>query len=96
MVAGYFLILIATGLRFDLRLVRRATACSIVAYLVLLGAAKWPRGLLMEVALDSVPRHHQVMVVLALLFAGIFIGQTVRHGYAIADEIAERSQRGRP
>jgi hypothetical protein len=90
MVAGYFLILIATGLRFDLRLVRWSTVAAIVAYLTLLGAAKWPSGLLKDVALESVPRHHQLMVLLALLFSGILIGQIVRHGYAIADEIAGR------
>ncbi len=92
MVVGYFLILIMTGLRFNLRLVRLATVATIAAYVFLLGAAKWPRGLLKEIEIESVPRHHQLIIVVALLFAGILIGQIVRHGYAIADDIARRWQ----
>lgn len=92
MVAGYFLILISSGLRFNLRLVRVTTVGTIAAYLFLLGAAKWPRGILKQIELETVPRHHQLMIVVALLFAGILIGQIVRHGYAIAADIAARGR----
>ena len=92
MVAGYFLILITTGLRFNLRLVRVSTLATVAAYLLLLGAAKWPRGLLKQVDLETVPRHQQLMIVLALIFSGLLIGQIVRHGYAIADEISQRQK----
>ena len=84
MVVGYFLIIMLAGLRFDLRLVRMTTIATIVAYLGLLGAVKWPIGLMKEIAIESVPRYHQVMFVVALMFAGIITGQTVRHAYAIS------------
>lgn len=92
MVAGYFLIIMLAGLRFDLRLVRITTIAAIVSYLVLLGVVKWPIGLMKEIAIESVPRHHQIMIVVALLFAGIITGQTVRHAYAIARRIVPANQ----
>ena len=87
MVGGYFLIIILTGLRFNLRLVRIATVGTVIAYVVLLGITRWPVGLLAEIGLQPVPRYHQLMMIVAFVFAGVGIGQIVRHGYVLADSI---------
>lgn len=76
-VAGYFLIVIMAGLRFDLRLVRCATACVVIGYVVLLGAARWSISLSAH-PLPIVPRYQQLVTIAALLLAGILVGQGVR------------------
>ncbi len=78
MVAGYFLIIMLTGLRFDLRLIRAITSAAVVAYVLLLGVAKWPSELAVQAGMETVPRYHQVMTVMAMLFAGSIMGQIVR------------------
>jgi hypothetical protein len=84
MVIGYFLIIMLTGLRFNLRLVRVGTACAIAGYLFLLASVRWPVGLVSDLRIESVPRYHQMMVVIALLIAGVIVGQIVRHAYAMS------------
>jgi hypothetical protein len=87
LVAGYFLIIMLTGLRFNLRLVRITTVASVVGYLVLLGVARWPGGMLKELATGTVPRYHQVMILLALVISGVIMGQIVRRAYGIAETL---------
>ena len=87
LVAGYFLILMMSGLRFDLPLVRWATGASVFGYLVVLGCAKWPIGLSKLHPLPTVPRYQQLMMVVALLLAGVVVGQWVRQ----ADQLARRA-----
>ena len=83
MVSGYFLIIMLTGIRFDLRLTRIATVAAGLSYLFLLGAARWPFGLLREIKLESVSRFHQIVTVVSIVLAGIIVGQIVRHAYQI-------------
>lgn len=84
LIAGYFLVVIMSGLRFDLRLVRWSTATTVLSYLIVLGCAKWPIGLSKLNALPSVPRYQQLMVILALLLAGVIVGQGVRQTHQLA------------
>ncbi len=92
LVAGYFLIVAMTALRFDLKLVRLATIGGMVGYLCVLGVAKWPATFGREATLDiSVPRYHQLMTLAALALTGIIIGQAVRRVRFMAEEFAQRS-----
>ncbi len=84
LIAGYFLIVMMSGLRFDLTLVRCATATTVVSYLIVLGCAKWPIGLGKINTLPSVPRYQQLMVIAALLLAGVVVGQGVRQARQLA------------
>jgi len=86
LVAGYFLIIMLSALRLDLRLIRATTIGAVGGYLVLLGAARWPMGLLKEVNLSTVPRYHQLMTVLALIFAGVIMDRLVRKAYDASDD----------
>ena len=87
MVSGYFLILMLTGVRFNLRLVRVATVVAALSYLVLLGVTRWPFGIVEEIGLKTIPRYHQVMMLVAIILAGVIVGQIVRHAYLIAGAI---------
>jgi hypothetical protein len=97
-VAGYFLILVLATLRFSLPLVWFTTAGSALAYLVVLGAAKWPERLgitrlVGETAAElRVPRYHQVITLLAILLAGVMLGQIVRRVRRLNAEFGERSR----
>ncbi|HMP80523.1 MAG TPA: hypothetical protein PKD54_13795 [Pirellulaceae bacterium] len=91
MVAAYFLI-IATGTwRLDLRWVRLSTLVCIAGYLVVLGAARWPMGILREIPMILVPRYHQGLMVTALALAGLLADQTVRQAYRLMDLPADAS-----
>jgi hypothetical protein len=97
LVAGYFLILILTTLRLSLPLIWFATAGCAVAYLCVLGCAKWPNTFgidsLTSAGVDiRVPRYHQVIVMLAIILAGVMLGQIVRRVRSLADEVAHRNQ----
>jgi hypothetical protein len=83
MVAGYFLVIALAGLRLDFWLVRWATVFSVAGYLLVLGITRWPQGLLLPVDLPAVPRYHQLMVVLALVFEGLIVGQLVRLAWGV-------------
>ena len=87
LVAGYFLIIMMAGLRFDVRLVRLTTCGAIAGYLFLLGAAKWPMGLAKINVLPTVPRYQEAMVVAALLLAGVVVGQWLRHVRKLVDDL---------
>jgi hypothetical protein len=91
LVAGYFLVLIASALRLRLSLVRCATATCIVGYLFVLGATKWSPA--MSTLADArVGRYHQLIVVVSLIFAGVILGQLVRLVPLAAAEYATRIQ----
>lgn len=97
LVVGYFLILILAALRLSLPLVWFSTAGSALAYLAVLGAAKWPDRLgitkLIGETADElrVPRYHQAITLLAIVLAGVMLGQIVRRVRRLAMELAERS-----
>ncbi len=98
LVVGYFLILATAGLRFDLTLLRCATAGVLGGYLYLLGFARWfappERAPLMRL-----PRYHQLIVVLALTLTGVILGQIIRRVHRLAEQYAARragSQGGQP
>lgn len=87
LVVGYFLIVALAGLRFSLPLVWSATCGSLVAYLFLLGYAKWfaapERNLRVE-------RYQQLIMVLAIGLSGIVLGQIVRRVRHMAEDYAAR------
>jgi K+-sensing histidine kinase KdpD len=86
MVAGYFVIVVLSGLRFSLRLVQATTVAAAVSYLSVNGYARW------FVSADIiVPRYHQIQTLLALLIVGIVVGQIVRQVRQMATEYRERS-----
>lgn len=95
MVAGYFLIIMLSGVRFNLRLVRITTVGAILGYLVLLGVARWPVGIIKEIGIETVPRYHQVMVLVAILFSGVIIGQIVRRAWLLPQSSDHSSREGR-
>lgn len=92
--AGYFLIIIMSGLRLNLAWVWIAAGGAIGGYLFVLGCTRWPFGLLLEYQLPAVPRYHQVMVGLSLAMAGVIVGQSVRHVRRIAADMVRMSQQG--
>jgi hypothetical protein len=83
LVAGYFLIIALAALRLDLWLIRWATVAAVAGYVFVLGATRWPVGLLKEIEVSSVPRYHQLMTIVALVLMGILIGQIVRLGWGM-------------
>jgi len=90
LVAAYFVVMALAALRFSLGLVRFATLGSMAGYLFLLGYAWWfPERKL------HVPRYHQLLVVLALGFTGIVLGQVIRRVHGLAKDYAARLQAGR-
>ncbi len=93
MVAGYFLIIMLTGVRFNLRLVRIATVAAAFSYLVLLGVTRWPFGIVEQIGLETVPRYHQLMMLVAIILSGVIVGQIVRHAYLIAEAINQTPTR---
>ncbi len=98
LVVGYFLILTLTGLRFNLPLVRWATAGAAIGYVCVLGMAKWPGQFGRAADLDvRVPRYHELVVIVAIVLCGVFIGQVVRQARKVADDYAGRKgSLGRP
>jgi hypothetical protein len=100
LVAGYFLILILSALRLSLPLVWFSTAGCVIAYLCVLGIAKWPdrfgiTKLLGETTAElRVPRYHQVIMLLAIVLAGIMLGQIVRRVRHLAGKLADATGQG--
>jgi hypothetical protein len=94
LVAGYFLILILATLRLSLPLVWYSTIGNALAYLCVLGVAKWPdqfgiTKLVGEATTDlRVPRYHQVITLLAIVLAGVMLGQIVRRMRHLAEQFA--------
>jgi hypothetical protein len=91
LVVGYFLIIALSALRFSLPLVRVATVGVVVGYLGLLGCAKWPATFGLATDLDlTVPRFHQLVVIIGLALTGIVVGQVVRRVRRLAEDYAKR------
>lgn len=92
LVCGYFLIVMMAGLRLNLNWVRAAAGCCLAGYLVLLGCARWPQGLLLADPHPVLPRYHQLVVGLAIVMSGVIVGQLVRHLQQIAVYLQRASQ----
>jgi hypothetical protein len=89
LVMGYFLIVVLSGLRFSLPLVRSTTGGALAGYLIVSGYARW-----FAVRDLRVPRYQQIMVLLALALTGVVLGQILRRVQPIAKEYANRAQSG--
>lgn len=94
LVSGYFLIVIMSGLRFDLSLVRCSTAAAVLSYLFVLGCAKWPIGLSKLNEIATVPRYQQLMMILALLLSGVVVGQGVRQARQLSRHLSAPLEHG--
>jgi len=91
LVVGYFLVIVLAGLRFNLLLVRLATAAALLGYVCVLGVAKWPARFGRDANLDlRVPRYHELVVIVGLVLCGVFVGQIVRRARCVADEFLAR------
>jgi hypothetical protein len=95
LVCGYFLIVMMAGLRLNLAWVRAAAGCSLAGYLILLGCSRWPMGMLLADPLPVIPRYHQIVVGLAIVFSGVIVGQIVRHVRQMAESLMMGSLRER-
>jgi len=90
-VVAYFLIIALAGIRFNLPLVRWTTAGAVLGYLCVLGLAKWPARFGRAADLDiRVPRYHELVVIVAIVLCGVFVGQIVRQSRRVAEEYAAR------
>lgn len=84
LIVGYFLVLILATLRLSLPLIWFATAACGLAYLCVQGCAKWPEQLGFTKLLGAsaadlrVPRYQQLIVLVAIVMAGVMLGQVVR------------------
>lgn len=85
LVVGYFLLIPLAALRFNLPLVRCATAGAMLSYLAINGYARWftERDL-------RIPRYHQLMVLVALALTGIVLGQIIRRVRGLAEDYTRR------
>ncbi|HAH06686.1 MAG TPA: hypothetical protein DCM05_09205 [Elusimicrobia bacterium] len=84
LVAAYFPVLALSALRFDLLLMRFATASAMGGYLLLTLHSASLRPL------TSVPPYAAANFLLALLFSGILLGQVLRRTRTLADDYAAR------
>jgi hypothetical protein len=99
LVIGYFLVVSLAALRFQLRLIWFSTLGAMAAYLVLLGYAKWFAG--REESLFgprdiTVPRYHQLILLLGLALCGTVLGQVIRRVKAMAAEFLDRVESALP
>ena len=86
LLVGYFLLISLAGLRLDLGLVRFTTVACLLGYLTLLGNARWYREAV------RVPKYHEMILVVALVLAGVFMGQIVRRIRQLAEDYSSRLQ----
>jgi hypothetical protein len=93
LVAAYFLVIVVSGLRFSLPLVRCTTIGAMCGYIVLLGLAKWPDRFGRPAVDLRVPRREQLIVLLALALSGVILGQIVRRVRLMAEEFNARLSR---
>ena len=80
LVAGYFVIINLAALRLDAALVRLTTAGAVAGYLAVLGYAAWYRPEL------KVPRYHEVIMLLSLSLAGLFVADVVKRIRQFAED----------
>jgi hypothetical protein len=94
LVVGYFLVLILATLRLSLPLIWFATAGSGLAYLCVLGCVKWPESSSLSQSLGqnaaelSVPRYHELIMLVAIVMAGVMLGQITRRVRHLAETYA--------
>lgn len=90
LVPGFLLLVLLAGLRLELRLVWLTTAASMIGYLAVCAAAKWPElGSSLDASL-RVPRYHQALIVAAILMTGVMVGQMIRlASWSLPDREAE-------
>ena len=88
LVAGYFVVLALAALRFSLPLVRCAAVSVVVAYLYVLGYAKW-----FAEADIRVPRYHQAIVLIGLMLVAVTLGQIIRRARSMAVDFARPANR---
>jgi hypothetical protein len=92
LVVGYVLIVVLSGLRFSLPLVRFAAVGAAIGYTCVLGVAKWPGRFGRDAALDiRVPRYEQLVMLAAILLCGVFVGQIIRSVRHAAEKFAVRA-----
>lgn len=89
LVVGYFIILILAAMRFSLPLIRAATVACLVSYLCVLAACH-PNWFGTEARDFVVPRREELIVGIAIAFAGIALGQIARRVRGLADHYARR------
>jgi hypothetical protein len=94
LVVGYFLILILAALRLSLPLIWFATAGCGLAYLCVLGCVKWPEYASLAQSLGQnaaelrVPRYHELIMLVAIVMAGVMLGQITRRVRNLAETYA--------
>jgi hypothetical protein len=88
LIVGYFLILMVVSLRFSLRLIWCGTVGIVLGYIVLLIDATW-----FAATIKTVPAHQQLIILVAMVLAGIILGAVVRRVRHLAFDFADRSKR---
>ncbi len=94
LILGYLLIIVMSGMRVSLPLVRCATCSALFAYLFLMTVGKWPE-LMGGRQIETIPRYAQLMTLLAIGITGIVVGQLIRRFRMMADYYAARRFGGR-
>lgn len=94
LVTGYFLVLTLAAMRLDLRLLWFATAGCAVAFLCVLGCAKWPAAFGIDASAPAgveirIPRHHQIIVMTSIVLGGVMLGQLVRRVRRLAQRLIQ-------
>lgn len=82
LVVGYFPLVCLAALRFDLSILRFATAGCVLGYLGLVTQAWMYRPEL------RVPRYHQLIFLLSLTFCGLFLSHVLRRIRSMAESYA--------
>jgi hypothetical protein len=92
LVAGYFVILAVAALRLQLPLIQMATVAVVASYVMVLGCchADWFGN---ENRDFRVPRHEELIVVVAMIVMGIVLGQIARRTQKLAADYAVRLER---
>ena len=97
LVVGYFLVLILAALRLSLPLIWFATAGCAFAYLCVLGCVKLPTDSSLSQSLGqnasqlSVPRYHELIMLVAIAMAGVMLGQIARRVRNLAESYPDRA-----
>jgi hypothetical protein len=97
LIVGYLLILILATLRLSLPLVWFATAGCGLAYFFVLGCAKWPehgslsQSLGQKAAELNVPRYHELIMLVAIVMAGVMLGQITRRVRNLAETFTDNA-----
>jgi hypothetical protein len=95
LVVGYFVILALAAMRLQLPLIQMATVAVVASYVAVLGIchADWFGN---ENRDFRVPRHEELIVVVAMIVTGIVLGQIARRTHKLAADYAARLERAKP